>query len=444
MNLTTRPRRGAPWLVMGLVGALSVSITLWGADTTTGAIALGLQAMFIAFFLRHLAFAVSAMNTAAVDAAMEPVDTGFEPRVTVLVACKNEGVVVDALVDSLLALDYPTDRIQCIVVDDGSDDATPDRLALRAATDPRLEWLRRAPGQGGGKSGALNEGLLRATGEVIVVFDADHQPHADVVRRLVRHFQDPLVAAVQGRCVIRNQNDSPLARLIAIDYLAGYLVNEYGRQSLFRLPAYGGANCAVRASALREAGGWSPHTVTEDTDLTLRLVLAGHRVRYDVSAIDEEEGVVSLARFWKQRYRWARGHHQAWRDYRGAVWRSRRLSVPEKIESTMFLLVFHLPVASAVGLAILLLWVAGLVDPVTPVNVFVLWTLLFLGPLLELGGALLIRQTQRAQALTLVYFLPIFFVSIALCTKAWVDSVCGRDYAWAKTKRSAEPMEIAA
>lgn len=435
-------RRGAPWVGVGTIGVLVCSVALFGADATSGTVALGLEAMFIVFFVRHLGFAVSAMNTAAVDAAMEPVETGFAPSVTVLVACKNEEVVVDGLVDSLLALEYPADRLQCIVIDDGSTDATGERLARRAVADSRLEWLRRDPDQGGGKSGALNDGLLRATGDVIVVFDADHQPRADVLRRLVRHFQDPLVAAVQGRCVIRNTDDSPLARLIAIDYLAGYFVNEYGRQSLFRLPAYGGANCAVRASALREAGGWNPHTVTEDTDLTLRLVLAGHRVRYDVSAVDEEEGVVTLTRFWRQRYRWARGHQQAWRDYRGAVWRSPRLSLAAKTETTMFLLVFHLPVASAIGLLILVLWITGVIDPVMPVNIFVLWTLLFLGPLLELGGALLIRQTARREALTLVYFLPIFFVSIALCTKAWVDGLVGRQYSWAKTQRAAEAPEV--
>ena len=48
-------------------------------------------------------------------------------------------------------------------------------------------------------------------------------------------------------------------------------MNEYGRQALYHLPAYGGANCAVRASELHAVGGWNPETVTEDTDLTLRL-----------------------------------------------------------------------------------------------------------------------------------------------------------------------------
>lgn len=70
--------------------------------------------------------------------------------------------------------------------------------------------------------------------EVVIVFDGDHQPRPGVVHRLVRHFEDPAIAAVQGRCQISNPDDSLISRLVAIDYLAGYLVNEYGRQSMYR------------------------------------------------------------------------------------------------------------------------------------------------------------------------------------------------------------------
>ena len=82
----------------------------------------------------------------------------------------------------------------------------------------------------------------------------------------------PAVGAVMGRCVIRNGKESTMAATVFVDYLSGYLVNEYGRQALFELPAYGGANCAVRMSTLRALGGWNPETVTEDTDLTLRIL----------------------------------------------------------------------------------------------------------------------------------------------------------------------------
>lgn len=439
--MTTTPPgagRGTPWTLPALAGAGAVLVASLGPDRAAGVVAAATEVVFIAFFLRHLGFAIAAMRTAPEDLSAPLIETGFCPRVTVLVACKNEEAVVQGLVGSLLALDYPADRLQVVIVDDGSDDRTPELLAELAGQHDRLDWIRRAPGSGGGKSGALNAALDRATGDVIVVFDADHQPRTDVLRRLVRHFEDDAVEAVQGRCLIRNPGDSALTALVAIDYMAGYLVNEYGRQSLFALPAYGGANCAVRTSTLRAAGGWNVRTVTEDTDLTLRVLLSGGKVRYDVSAVDEEEGVVSVSRYWRQRYRWARGHQQVWRDYRRAVWASKRLSRLDKLETTMFLLVYHLPVVSAVGLAILLLWMLGLASPVSAVDPYVLWTLLFLGPLLELAGGLLVGQAPRSSARLLVYFLPLFFLAIALCTKAWVDGVLGRPYSWVKTKRAAD------
>jgi cellulose synthase/poly-beta-1,6-N-acetylglucosamine synthase-like glycosyltransferase len=343
--------------------------------------------------------------------------------------------VTDSLVHCLLQLDYPADRLKIVITDDGSTDGTGELLDSFAGRHPALTCVHRPSGAGGGKSGALNAALAEVDGDIVVVFDADHEPRPDVVRRLVRHFRDPRVAAVQGRCVIRNFDDSLLSRLVWVDYLGGYLVNEYGRQSLFQLPAYGGANCAVRTASLRAVGGWNEHSVTEDTDLTLRLVLRGERVRYDVQAVDEEEGVVTLDRFWRQRYRWARGHQQVWRDYRRAVRSSPHFSLAEKIELTMFLFVFHLPIASALGLVIFGMWITGIAQPFGDVHTFVFWTLLFLGPLLELGGGLLIAGAPRRAARMLVFFLPIFFVSIALCTKAWLDAVRGRPYVWVKTER---------
>jgi cellulose synthase/poly-beta-1,6-N-acetylglucosamine synthase-like glycosyltransferase len=429
---------GSPWAVVALAG---IAVALTGAFGFTGlvlAVGLAIQVVFIVFFARHLAFAAAAMRSAPADLHAPPVDTGFRPTVSVLVACKNEELVAERLVASLVALDYPSNRLELVVVDDSSSDGTGELLDRLAVGEPRLRCLHRPPGAGGGKSGALNAALEAATGEVIVVFDADHRPRPDVVRRLVRHLEDPTIAAVQGRCEIANADDSPLTKLIAIDYFAGYLVNEYGRQSLCQLPAYGGANCAVRASTLRAAGGWNVGSVTEDTDLTMRLLLGGERVRYDVSAVDAEEAVATIGAFWRQRYRWARGHQQVWRDYRRAVLRSPFLSWAEKVETTMFLFVFHLPVLSTVGMAILGLWLTGVVQPLDPLELFLLWTLLFLGPLSELGTGLLVLRSKRGDALALVFFLPLFLLSIALCTKAWLDGVLGREYAWAKTARAGD------
>ena len=431
-----RPR-AQPWALLLLAGGLLVLCAAVGATRAVSALALVVQAVFVVFFVRHFGFALSAMHTAPTDVAL-PVVTDDLPSVTVLVACKNEERVVEALAASLVRLDYPRQLLQIIVVDDGSTDRTGELLDDLMARDPRLLALHRDGG--GGKSAALNAALPRVTGDVVVVFDADHQPNRDVLLRLVRHFNDPDVAAVQGRCVISNPDDAPLTRLIAVDYLAGYLVNEYGRQAMHHLPAYGGANCAVRTADLLALGGWNEHSVTEDTDLTVRLALAGRRVRYDVTAVDREEGVVTLQRYWRQRYRWARGHQQACRDYRRAATRSPRLSWLDRLEMLMFLHAFHLPVASAVSLAVLALWFTGLVNPVEPASSYLLWTMLFLGPLLELGSGLLVARADRREALVLIWFLPLLLLSAALCTKAWFDGVLGRPYTWVKTQRAGDPV----
>ncbi|MGY1639569.1 glycosyltransferase [Geodermatophilus sp. SYSU D00703] len=418
--------------VLGLTSA----ILAFGVDPTLGVLAGVLNVVFGIYFCRHLAFAVAAARWAERDLLAADVGLGsFTPSVAVLVGCKNEELVVDGMVTALLALDYPADRLTLVVVDDGSDDATGPKLDAWAAVEPRLRVLHRPPGAGGGKSGALNDALDLVDAEVVLVFDADHEPEPMALRRLVRHFRDPVVSAVMGRCVIRNGKDSAMAGIVFVDFLSGYLVNEYGRQALFELPAYGGANCAVRMSTLRALGGWNTETVTEDTDLTLRVLLAGQRVRYDISAVDFEEGVLSARRFWMQRYRWARGHQKCLRDYWRPLMRSPHLSLVEKVETTLFLLGYHMPMISGLGLVLIVLRAFGIGDlPV--VGLLPLSMLLFVGPLAELSVGLLIGRVERRSAWRLMGFLPAFALSIWITSRAYLDGMLGRPYSWVKTSRS--------
>jgi cellulose synthase/poly-beta-1,6-N-acetylglucosamine synthase-like glycosyltransferase len=427
----------APWTFLWILGAAAMLVAMVGVDPAIVVASVTVNLAFLVFFLRHVAFASAAVRWAPRDLYAEAeVDLEYRPNVSVLVACHNEALVAESLVRGLRALHYPRSRLEVVLVDDGSTDGTGDLLESLTAGERHMRVLRRAAGAGGGKSGALNDAAAAARGEVIVIFDADHIPRRNVVERLVRHFQDPRVSAVQGRCVVRNSIQSKLARSISIDYFSGYLVNEYGRQALFGLPAYGGANCAVRASTLRRLGGWNTASVTEDTDLTLRVVLLGERVRYDITAVDTEEGATTLGRFVKQRYRWARGHQQVWRDYRGFVLRSPHLSVLEKVESVLFLLVYHVPVLCALTLAMTALRIAGVGPEVTLFELLPLAALLFAGPFCELAVGLMVGRAPRRAAWSIAWMTPIFFVFMLVCTKAWVDGLVGRPYSWVKTARS--------
>lgn len=427
---------GRPWVLGAYVVLSTAAMVVFGVDSTLGVVAGALNVVFAIFFIRHLAFAIAAARWAEGDLLAADIGLGdYTPTVAVLVGCKNEELVVDGMVSALLALDYPADRLTLVVVDDGSDDDTGPKLDAWAAAEPRLRVLHRAPGAGGGKSGALNDALRLVDAEVVLVFDADHEPEPTALRRLVRHFREPTVGAVMGRCVIRNGKDSTMAATVFVDYLSGYLVNEYGRQALFELPAYGGANCAVRMSTLRALGGWNPQTVTEDTDLTLRILMAGQRVRFDVTAIDFEEAVVTAKRFWKQRYRWARGHQKCLRDYWRPLMRSPHLSLLEKFETTLFLLVYHVPVLSGLGLLLTVLRALGIGD-LPAVAVLPLSMLLFVGPLAELCVGLLVGRVERRSAWRLLGFLPSFALAVVITTRAYVDGMLGRPYTWVKTSRA--------
>lgn len=423
-------------------GLIALVVAWVGLSMVVTLAALLITLLYLAFFVRHLLFAVSALDTVRADLTAPVIEPASWPTVSVLVSCQDEEAVLGRLTGALGELDYPPGLLQTLIVDDGSTDRTGELLEAWAATGAG-RCIHRPPGSPGGKAGALNAALEHVTGDIVAVFDADHRPQADVIRRLVRHFADPTVAAAQGRCVISNADDSPLAHLVAIDYTGGYLVNEYGRQAVFGLPAYGGANCAVRASALRALGGWHPKTVTEDTDLTLRLLLGGYRVRYDVTAVDEEEGAVTIGAYWRQRYRWSRGHQQAWRDFCRKAWASPHLSRAQKVETTMFLFAFHLPVVSAFSLVVLGMSFGGAQPPLDPLSLYIFTMLMLLGPLLELATGLLLSDAPGSEARFLVLFLPLFFVSVVLGTKAWIDGICGRRYQWVKTVRAADLPSVA-
>lgn len=436
------PRETGTWFLFALSAALVVVLILVGPSGLVVVVSAVISAVFFCYLIRHVVFAIAAGQWAARDCD-GAADLTYQRPVSIIVACKNEELVVDALVDHLLQLDYPAELLQVIMVDDNSDDATGRMLDERAAADPRLRILHRTPGASGGKSGALNDAAAIASGEILVIFDADHEPTPQCVSRLARHFEDPRTAAVMGRCVIKNRDDSLMSRVVWLEYLAGYLCDEYGRQSVFGLPAYGGADCAVRAAALRAVGGYNEESVTEDTDLTLRLILSGYRVRFDVTAVDYEQAVPTLARYRKQRYRWARGHQQVWRDYWRAVLRSPHLSPTDKIETVMFLWLYHVPVASFLSFLLIPILVLGL-GASLPAWVLVLFPMFLLGPFLQIATALIMTPDARPRHVWLMFLLiPVVIAFVFTCTRCWFDGVRGTEYKWAKTARTAQAARTA-
>ncbi|KAA3628672.1 MAG: glycosyltransferase family 2 protein [Proteobacteria bacterium] len=120
---------------------------------------------------------------------------GFTPSVTIIVPAYNEATVIGRKLENLLNLEYPLERLQIIVVSDGSTDAT-DSVVEAAANDGRLTLIRVAERRG--KANALNVGLTAATGEIVVFSDSSIMLDPNALRAIVVPFGDPAVGCVSG------------------------------------------------------------------------------------------------------------------------------------------------------------------------------------------------------------------------------------------------------
>jgi peptidoglycan-N-acetylglucosamine deacetylase len=237
--------------------------------------------------------------------------------VSVIIPALNEEKVIAATVKRILASDYRD--LEVIVIDDGSQDRTAEVVRREFGNMPNVTLVS-IPN--GGKARALNLGISRATGEVIVALDADTQFDHDTISRLVRWFVDPKVGAVAGNAKVGNRFNM-ITRWQALEYIVAQNLERRALAALGTLTVVPGAVGAWRRSALLELGGYPTDTLAEDQDLTIGMQRAGYRVKFDSSAMAWTEAPVSFRTLAKQRFRWAYGTLQCLWKYRGVMFNKR-------------------------------------------------------------------------------------------------------------------------
>jgi cellulose synthase/poly-beta-1,6-N-acetylglucosamine synthase-like glycosyltransferase len=154
--------------------------------------------------------------------------------------------------------------------------------------------------------------------EVVVMVDGDTLFEPRTLATLVRPFAEPDVAAVSGNTKVGNRRGL-LGRWQHIEYVIGFNLDRRMYDVLQCTPTVPGAVGAFRREALSEVGGVPADTLAEDTDLTLAIGRAGHRVVYAEDARAWTEAPVTLSALWRQRYRWSYGTMQAVYKHRGAM-----------------------------------------------------------------------------------------------------------------------------
>ncbi len=264
------------------------------------------------------------------DALALPPDAAL-PMITVIVPARNEEGSIGPCVDSILATDYPADRLEVIVVDDDSSDRTAEVVRTRIASTPALAAAgppeNDVPGETerlrlvqipenrrrerAHKKRAIEKAIDHARGEIILTTDADcvvppGWPHA-----MAAQFEGPEVAFVSGPVRYRVEpGDGPFVRYQALDFF-GLMICGAGGIGTGRPNLANGANVGYRREAFEALGGFAgiDHVTSGDDELLMQKVAYGTPldVRFcaDPEAVVVTEPVRSLRAFLHQRKRWA-------------------------------------------------------------------------------------------------------------------------------------------
>ncbi|MEQ9230742.1 MAG: glycosyltransferase family 2 protein [Cyclobacteriaceae bacterium] len=261
------------------------------------------------------------------------------PSVVVQLPVYNELYVVERLLESVAALNYPKDKFLIQVLDD-SDDETVEVIAkkvneLKGRNVP-IEHVRR-PERVGYKAGALQYGMKKTDAEFIAIFDADFLPEKDFLLKTMGHFEDKEIGMVQTRWGHLNQNYSVLTQMQAFGLNAHFTVEQKGRQAAGSFINFNGTAGVWRKQCIEEAGGWQHDTLTEDLDLSYRAQLKGWKFHFLEDVVSPAELPVLVDAIKSQQYRWTKGAAETARKTLPSVLRA-PLKFATKLRAVMHLL----------------------------------------------------------------------------------------------------------
>ena len=277
------------------------------------------------------------------------------PLVTIQLPIYNEEYVMERLLENIAKIEYPKSKLEIQVLDDSTDTsvvATAQRIEELQKTGLDIQHIRRK-NRKGFKAGALKEGLARAKGEFIAIFDADFLPEQDWLKKTVPYFKDKEIGVVQTRWGHINRDYSTLTRIQAFALDAHFTLEQVGRNAKGHFINFNGTAGIWRKTCILDAGNWEGDTLTEDLDLSYRAQLKNWKFKYleDVETPAELPVVMSAAR--SQQFRWNKGGAE---NFRKTVWSlitAKNVSLKTKLHgimhllnSSMFLCVFTVAILS--------------------------------------------------------------------------------------------------
>jgi cellulose synthase/poly-beta-1,6-N-acetylglucosamine synthase-like glycosyltransferase len=229
------------------------------------------------------------------------------PSVSIIIPAYNEEKIIGKTIRKLKKINYPKDKMEIIVVDDGSTDKTYE--IAKKFESKQVRVLRKSKG---GKASALNFGIKKAKNNFIVVMDADSYLEKDALINCMGYFEKNVAAVTSTVVVARKKTFFEKMQNLEYLFVASMRKAEEIPNVIGATP---GAMSAYRKDVLKKLGGFDEKNLTEDIEIAWRLLSKGYKVRMCLDSKVYSFCPPDLKGWWKQRIRWTIGGFQTLSKY---------------------------------------------------------------------------------------------------------------------------------
>jgi len=261
-----------------------------------------------------------------------------EKYVTIQLPIYNEFYVTERLIDAVCKIEHPNDKLEIQVLDDSTDETVD--VAAAAVKKKQAEGFDivhiHRTNRSGFKAGALKEGLAKAKGDYIAIFDADFIPSKDFLQKTLRYFTSPKIGMVQTRWEHLNEDYSMLTKIQALALDGHHVIEQTVRNKSGFFINFNGTGGIWRKECILNAGNWNADTLTEDMDLSFRAQLKGWKFVYLRDFTTPAELPSEMNALKAQQFRWTKGAIETSKKLLPQVWKS---DIPLKVK---FQSTFHL------------------------------------------------------------------------------------------------------
>lgn len=340
------------------------------------------------------------------------------PPVTILVPCYNESTSIAATCTSLMLLSYP--NYQVVFINDASTDDTAAILEGILPYNKNFHLLNLE--ENCGKARALNYGLATSVStSITVVIDADTLLTPSALKYLVAPFcTQPRLGAVTGNPLALKRNNL-LEKLQTAEFSSIISLIKRAQRVVGRVFTVSGCAAAYRTEVLKEVGGFSPYTATEDIDITWRIQRHFHEVWFMPQAIAYIQCPATLKEYWKQRKRWALGGWHLLRTHKGIFKDFRyRYLYPAYLETVLS---FFWSFVFVLGTAF---WVATYLFALAPMGISPIpaWlgALISIACIVQMATSIFINRRYDPTLYRTFFWVPLyifFFFVIGALTTVW-------------------------